>query len=343
VYVRAPRRAASSAPQQQRSSSSRRRTRRCSRGVALWGRFACAVDAWPAALCAQAQHARAAARPCPLVRRVPMAGREPNNMQSRVVLVNTFTVETVHMLNRFAVQAERGLEHVNECATRARGWRAHARAPTLVTRVRPETRTAAAPARRQIQNLEIALNLLEAKLQRCRAPTPGLRGLCVGIVRCGCGADARRVCARAAWRDCLRRRAQTLAQAAPQRVHSLRHRRRRLRRRPTGSLGACVHTPRAVSRCGLTGCRVRRCFASAAALRHRHRRRRRRHALRRLRHRLRHRQAPLRTQRRHRRRRRRRHARKLMPPRLQLRRRRTRLWQTGCVPDAFKRLACAVG
>jgi formyltetrahydrofolate synthetase len=50
-----------------------------------------------------------------------MAGREPSNMQTRVVLVNAFTVETVHMLNRFAVQAERGLEHVNECAARARG------------------------------------------------------------------------------------------------------------------------------------------------------------------------------------------------------------------------------
>ena len=29
--------------------------------------------------------------------------------------MNTFTIETTHMLNRFAVQAERSLEQVNEC------------------------------------------------------------------------------------------------------------------------------------------------------------------------------------------------------------------------------------
>jgi hypothetical protein len=30
--------------------------------------------------------------------------------------VNTFSIETAHMLNRFAVQAERSFEHVDECA-----------------------------------------------------------------------------------------------------------------------------------------------------------------------------------------------------------------------------------
>lgn len=73
-----------------------------------------------------------------------MSGREPASMQQRVVLVrrlrssafllalshertaryvspraqvNNFVIDTAHLLNRFAAQAERNLERVDECVS----------------------------------------------------------------------------------------------------------------------------------------------------------------------------------------------------------------------------------
>jgi hypothetical protein len=101
-------------------------------------------------------------------RRAPSRGFRAWLSAHAAAQVNTFTIETAHMLNRFAVQAERSFEHVDECARHAQRVRAHAA-------LSPETR--AARARRQIQHLEIALNLLEAKLQRRALPRAALRAM----------------------------------------------------------------------------------------------------------------------------------------------------------------------
>ena len=63
-------------------------------------------------------------------------------------------IDTAHMLNRFAAQADRTMERVDECVKAV--WHVF--------------RAAADVCCRKLQSFETALEMLEARLERCAAP-----------------------------------------------------------------------------------------------------------------------------------------------------------------------------